>query len=85
MKPEELKSSDRLDAKERKSLEDADFGIPQKREFPMPDAAHVRAAESYFHYADDKYKPELARNIMMKAHEFGVEVKSPIVLSWAKS
>lgn len=32
--------SDRLNAEERRELKDSDFGIPESREFPMPDAAH---------------------------------------------
>lgn len=76
--------SDRLDAEERKELSNSDFGIPEERAFPMPDAAHVRAAEAYFRYADDEQKPKLARNILKKAAEYGVHVESPTVLSWAK-
>ena len=72
MKPVE---SDRLDAEERRELSSSDF--------PMPDAAHVRAAEAYFRYASDDQKPELARNILEKAAEYGVRVESPVVLSWA--
>ena len=75
--------SDRLDAEERHELPDSAFGLPARREYPMPDAAHVRAAESYFHYCPDINKPELARNILAKAAEFGVDVKSPTVLEWA--
>jgi len=81
MKPTE---SDRLDAEERCELSASDFGIPQERAYPMPDAAHVRAAEAYFRYASDERKPELARNILKKAAEYGVHVESPTVLSWAE-
>lgn len=77
MKPVE---SDRLDAEERRELSSSDFGIPEERAFPMPDAAHVRAAEAYFRYASDDQKPELARNILEKAAEYGVRVESPVVL-----
>ncbi len=76
--------SDRLTAAGRTELTDAEFGIPQKREFPMPDAEHVRAAESRFHFASDEDKPELARRILTKAKKFGVDVKSENVLEWAK-
>lgn len=76
--------SDRLTAKERNELTDSEFGLPEKREFPMPDAEHVRAAESRFHFASDEEKPELARRILMKAKEFGVDVKSANVLEWAR-
>lgn len=76
--------SDKLDTEERRELSDSDFGLPKQRAYPMPDAAHVRAAESYFRYAPDDDKAELAKNILKKAKEFGVDVKSETVLDWAK-
>ncbi len=75
--------TDRLTTEGRSELSDSAFGIPDKRAFPMPDAEHVRNAESRFHLADDEDKPELARRIMAKAKEFGVHVRSPHVLEWA--
>ena len=50
----------------------------------MPDATHVRAAEAYFRYAPEDRKAELARNILKKAEEFGVHVKSDVIQEWAK-
>ncbi|MCL2561354.1 MAG: hypothetical protein FWE10_03410 [Rikenellaceae bacterium] len=76
--------SHRLDAAERRELSDSDFGIPEAREYPMPDAAHVRAAEAYFRYAPEDKKAQLARRILKKADEFGVHVRSDTVLSWAE-
>lgn len=76
--------SDKLTTRERKELDDSEFGIPELREFPIPDAAHVRAAEAYFRYAPEKYKAQLARNILAKAHLFGVHVKSGTILEWAE-
>lgn len=76
--------TDRLTAEGRRELKDSDYGLPRERKFPMPDAAHVRAAESYFHYAPDDEKPQLARRILEKAKEFGVEVHSENVLRWAE-
>lgn len=81
MRPAE---SNRLNAEELKELSDSDFGIPEERTFPMPDAAHVRAAEAYFRYAADERKPELARNILKKAAQYGVHVESSTILSWAE-
>lgn len=75
--------SDKLDAAERHELSDNDFGLPDRREFPMPDAPHVRAAEAYFRYAPEDRKAELARNILRKAQAFGVDIKSPTILEWA--
>lgn len=49
----------------------------------MPDAAHVRAAEAYFRYCPEDLKPRLARAILAKAQEYGVNVESPAILSYA--
>ncbi len=76
--------SDILNEEERKELPDSVFGLPERREYPMPDAAHVRAAESYFRYCPEDLKPKLARAILAKAQEFGVDVQSPTILSYAE-
>lgn len=75
--------NDRISHEERKTLPDSVFGLPERREYPMPDAAHVRAAESYFRYCPEELKPRLARAILARAHEFGVDVESPEVLGYA--
>ena len=77
-------SSGRLASKERKKLDTSEFGIPELREFPIHDAAHVRAAEAYFRYAPEEYKAQLARIILAKAHLLGVNIKSPVILEWAE-
>ena len=79
-----ISGSDRLDAEERRELTDSAFGIPETHEFPMPDAAHVRAAEAYYRYAPENKTSELARNILAKAGEYGVNVKSETILSRAR-
>lgn len=76
--------SDRLTYEEKKELPLSDFGLPQRREYPMPDAAHVRAAEAYFRYCPEDLKPTLARAILDKARQYGVDVESPTVLSYAQ-
>ena len=76
--------NDRLTEEERKELPDSVYGLPERREYPMPDAAHVRAAESYFRYCPEDLKPKLARSILAKAKEFGVDVESPTVLQYAQ-
>lgn len=80
---EKNQQSDKLSAEERKALKDSDFGIPETREFPMPDAAHVRAAEAYFRYAPEEKKKELAHRILLKARKFGVKVESEMIHEWA--
>lgn len=76
--------NDVLDSEERRELPDSVFGLPERREYPMPDAAHVRAAESYFRYCPDDLKPKLARAILRFAKMYGVDVQSPTVLSYAE-
>ena len=59
------------------------FGIPETREFPLVDAAHIRAAEAYFRYAPDDRKAALARRILARAREMGVDVRSRVIRGWA--
>lgn len=75
--------NDKLDTEDRRDLPSDVFGLPERREYPMPDAAHVRAAEAYFRYCPEELKPELARNILRFAAEYGVDVESPTVRSYA--
>lgn len=75
--------NDRLIYEEKKELPDSVFGLPERREYPMPDAAHVRAAEAYFRYCPEDLKPRLARAILKRAQLFGVDVESQSVLSYA--
>ena len=35
--------NDKLDTEERRELPDSLYGLPSRREYPMPDAAHVRS------------------------------------------
>ena len=75
--------NDRLSYEEKKELPDSVFGLPERREYPIPDAAHVRAAEAYFRYCPEDLKPRLARAIPKRAQLFGVDVESQSVLSYA--
>ncbi|MDE6382829.1 MAG: hypothetical protein K2K79_00575 [Paramuribaculum sp.] len=75
---------DRLTSEEKAQLPDSDFGLPELHEYPMPDAAHVRAAEAYFRYCPEQLRPRLARAILAKAGQYGVDVESPTILSYAK-
>lgn len=75
--------NDRLDTEERRELPDSLYDLPERREYPMPDAAHVRAAEAYFRYCPEELKPKLAKTIFRFAKEYGVDVESPTVISYA--
>lgn len=76
--------NDRLDTVEREELPDSLYGLPESREYPMPDAAHVRAAEAYFRYCPEDLKPRLALAILRFARDYGVDVESPTVLAYAE-
>lgn len=75
--------NDRLDTAERRELPDSVYGLPERREYPMPDAAHVRAAEAYFRYCPEELKPRLARAILKFAAMYGVDVESQVVRGYA--
>ena len=75
--------SDIISSEERKELPDSAFGLPERREYPLIDAAHVRAAEAYFRYCPEELRSKLARAILDKAREFGVDVESPTILQYA--
>jgi len=77
------KGNERITTKERDELPDSAFGIPETREFPLIDALHVHAAEAYFRYAPEAKKHALAKLILAKAKEYGVDVESPVVKEWA--
>lgn len=72
-----------LTEREKDQLPLSDFGLPERREYPMPDAAHVRAAEAYFRYCPEELRPKLARAILAKAQEYGVDIQSPTILDYA--
>lgn len=76
--------SDRISYREKEELPSNVFGLPERREYPMPDAAHVRAAEAYFRYCPEELKPKLARAILARAKEYGVDVESPTVIQYAE-
>lgn len=76
--------NDVLTSEERKELPANLYGLPERREYPMPDAAHVRAAEAYFRYCPENLKPKLAHAILRFAQEYGVDIESPTILSYAQ-
>lgn len=75
---------DKLNTGERRDLPDSVFGLPERREYPMPDAAHVRAAEAYFRYCPEDLRHELAVNILKFAARYGVDVESPVIRGYAE-
>ena len=52
---------------------DSDYGLPDKKKYPMPDAKHVRSAIKFFNYVDKEDEAILARNINKKIKKFGIK------------
>lgn len=69
-----IKESTILETK-RFELDSKDFGLPDKRKYPLTDAKHVKSAIKFFNYVDEEDEAELARNIKRKAKEFGVPIR----------
>ena len=64
----------KLNAKERKSLPDSLYGLPEDRKYPMPDESHVRSAIRFFSSCPDGKKKELAKNINRRAKELNMKL-----------
>ena len=56
----------------RSELKDSDFGVPDKRKFPLDTEAHVRSAIKFFNYVDPEDEEELARRIIAAMKKFGI-------------
>lgn len=52
-----------------------DYGLPDKKKYPMPDASHVKSAIKFFNYVSEEDEAELAKNIIKKAKKFGVPIR----------
>ena len=58
---------------ERQRLLPSEFGIPDKRKYPMPDEEHVRLAIKMFNNCDYDEEEELAKAIIKKIDKFGIK------------
>lgn len=61
-----------LTAEQRKNLKDSDYGLPDKKKYPMPDADHVRAAIRFFNHCDKEDEARLAKAIKSKMKKYKV-------------
>ena len=50
------------------------YGFPEQKKFPLPDADHVHSAIRFFNYVDPEYEEDLAKAILMRAKEYGVDI-----------
>lgn len=64
-----------LTSKERKELDDSEFGIPEQRRYPLNDESHVLAAIRFFNHVEKEYEAELAKNIIKKIKEYDMADK----------
>ncbi len=66
-------SESKISSKQRKKLDDSQFGIPSLRKYPLTDEKHVLQAVRFFKKAPEEHKPELARNIVKRAKELNMD------------
>lgn len=64
-----------LTVAQRNKIPTSKFGIPELRLFPLDTKKHVRSAVTLFHKADDKYKAELAKNILDAIEDFNLDIE----------
>ncbi len=57
---------------ERERLLPSQFGVPNKRKYPMPDEEHVRLAIRLFNSCDPDDEEELAEAIIARIKKFGI-------------
>ena len=68
---------------EHSDIKDSDeglYGIPEVKKYPMPDKKHVKSAIRFFNYVDRRYEKELAKAILEKAEEFGLDLEEDITV-----
>ena len=53
--------------------QDMKYGLPGKKKYPMPDRDHVMSAIKFFNYVSPSDEEELARNILNRIREYGIE------------
>lgn len=56
------------------------YGVPEQKKFPLPDKDHVLSAIRFFNYVDPKYEKELAKAILEKIEEYGVNLGEDITV-----
>ena len=54
--------------------EDQKFGLPKLKKYPMPDTKHVKSAIRFFNYVDKSNEKELARSILARIREYGMDI-----------
>ena len=70
----------RVEHSDLKEEDEHQYGVPEQKKFPLPDADHVKSAIRFFNYVDPKYEKELAKAILEKAKEYGVVLGEDITV-----
>ena len=55
------------------STDDKNYGLPELKKYPMPDAKHVKSAIKFFNYVDADHEEQLANAIKKNIKKFGIE------------
>ena len=50
-----------------------EYGLPEKKKYPMPDKKHVYSAIKFFNYVDKEDEKELAENIKKKMKQYKID------------
>lgn len=50
------------------------YGVPEQKKFPLFDLDHVKSAIKFFNYVDPKYEDQLAKAILRRAKEYGLDL-----------
>lgn len=58
---------------DRKKMLPGEFGLPEKRKYPMPNEDHVRSAIRFFNYCDKDDEEELAKAIIKRIKRFDMK------------
>lgn len=64
-----------LSTKQRNSLKDSEFGIPELRAYPLNDVSHVEQAVRMFNHVDPEYEKELADNLNKAIKKLGLSIE----------
>ena len=51
------------------------YGLPDQKKYPMPDAKHVKSAIKFFNYVDAEHEEELAKAILNRIREYGMDIE----------
>ena len=56
------------------SIQSQKYGVPEQKKFPLFDLDHVKSAIKFFNYVDPKYEDKLAKAILRRAKEYGLDL-----------